>query len=77
MRVKELLESVEVASDAASFITLVAKGAPVDVIYDVACGHGLVGILLAYRFPRRRVVCIDLERRDGFDHCLKAWREVH
>ena len=24
-------------------------------IADLACGHGLVGVLLAYRFPHRQV----------------------
>ena len=32
-------------------------------VYDLACGHGLGGMLLAYRFPSIRVVCIDKEER--------------
>ena len=28
--------------------------AGIRVIYDLACGHGLLGCLLAYRFPRLR-----------------------
>eukprot|EP00536_Pseudo-nitzschia_multiseries_P003895 jgi/Psemu1/284716/fgenesh1_pg.62_\ len=38
----------------------------IDVIYDLACGHGLLGILLAYRFATKRVVCVDLEERKSF-----------
>ena len=59
VRVKELLESVEVARHAASFATLAAKGSAVDVLYDLACGHGMVGVLLAYRFPRKSRLLIN------------------
>ena len=59
--------------------------AGLQVVYDLACGHGLLGCLLAYRFSALRVVCVDLQRRNGFDvraspslgsispqgHCLK------
>ena len=40
--------------------------ANIDTIYDLACGHGLLGILLAYRFPTKKVVCVDLEKRESF-----------
>jgi hypothetical protein len=43
----------------------------IETIYDLACGHGLVGILLAYRFPTKKVVCVDLEERESF-HAFKA-----
>ena len=33
----------------------VKKAVGVSHIYDLACGHGLLGILLAYRFPRCEV----------------------
>jgi hypothetical protein len=48
----------------------------VRVIYDLACGHGLLGCLLAYRFPQLRVVCVDLERRKGFDAFLAAFEAL-
>ena len=32
----------------------------------MACGHGLLGILLAYRFPTKKVVCVDLQERQSF-----------
>ena len=43
----------------------------IDTIYDLACGHGLLGILLAYRFPTKKVICVDLEERESF-HAFKA-----
>lgn len=48
--------------------------AAVSTVYDVACGHGLVGLLLAYRFPELRVVGVDLSRRAAYDAYLDAWR---
>ena len=41
-------------------------------IYDLACGHGLGGVLLAYRFPSIKVVCIDREERP----CWTSYREA-
>lgn len=41
-------------------------------IYDLACGHGLGGMLLAYRFPSIKVVCIDKEERP----CWATYREA-
>ena len=42
------------------------KANHIDTIYDLACGHGLLGILLAYRFPTKKVICVDLEQRQSF-----------
>ena len=42
------------------------KANNIDTIYDLACGHGLLGILLAYRFPTKKVICVDLEQRQSF-----------
>ena len=41
-------------------------------IFDLACGHGLGGMLLAYRFPSIRVICIDKEKR----RCWNSYREA-
>jgi len=41
-------------------------------IFDLACGHGLGGMLLAYRFPSIKVVCIDKEERP----CWTSYREA-
>jgi len=42
-------------------------------IYDLACGHGLAGVLLAYRFPKVRVRCIDRERRPCWNTYIEAF----
>ena len=61
LRVKELLESVEAYAVAEAFISGCAvRGHPTHTIAEVACGHGMVGVLLAYRFPHSRVLYISL-----------------
>ena len=45
----------------------------VSAIYDLACGHGLGGVLMAYRFPMLPVVCADRTRRPCFDSYLAAF----
>ena len=75
LRVKELFESFEAFKILSSVVlTAEQQGRPVPAIWDLACGHGLVGILLAYRFPRKKVVCVDLERRPAFAAFADAWR---
>ena len=62
LRVKELLETVEAFRQISRFAADAAKLRPsgeVARIYDVCCGHGLLGCLLAYRFPRADVICCD------------------
>eukprot|EP00928_Gymnodinium_smaydae_P033933 TRINITY_DN24168_c0_g2_i1.p1 TRINITY_DN24168_c0_g2~~TRINITY_DN24168_c0_g2_i1.p1 ORF type:complete len:469 (+),score=49.66 TRINITY_DN24168_c0_g2_i1:62-1468(+) len=44
----------------------------IDTVFDMACGHGLLGVLLAYRFPALHVVCVDLHRRAAFDQYVAA-----
>ena len=74
VRVKELLESVEAYAVAEAFISGCAvRGRPTHTIADVACGHGMVGVLLAYRFPHSSVVCCDLARRPAFDAMVDAF----
>lgn len=41
------------------------------VIYDLACGHALGGLLLSYRFSSIRVICIDKEERQ----CWSTYRD--
>ena len=61
LRVKELLESVEAYAVAEAFISGCAvRGHPTHTIAEVACGHGMVGVLLAYRFPHSKVLYISL-----------------
>merc|ERR1712139_668315 len=75
LRVKELFETVESFKKAASFAVDASKLRQIDTIYDLACGHGLLGALLAYRFPQKRVVCVDLQRRHSFGVLLSAFRQ--
>ena len=44
--------------------------------YDLACGHGFVGLLLALRYPAKRVVCVDLEHRAAHDTARAALAEA-
>ena len=46
----------------------VAVPQPPHRIYDIASGHGLLAVLLAYRFPTMKVLSLDREKRDGFAH---------
>ena len=68
LRVKELFESLEAFQIISNIIVMSSDSHEnIDTIYDLACGHGLVGILLAYRFPTKHVICVDLEARGSFD----------
>jgi len=77
LRVKEIFESLEAFRAVSAFVqSAKEQGMEVDTIWDLACGHGLVGILLAYRFPGKRVICIDLEYRPAFEAYMSGWRAV-
>jgi SAM-dependent methyltransferase len=81
LRVKELFETLE-AFKITSSIIIMAQDAQVEqkynihTVYDLACGHGLLGILLAYRFPTKKIVCVDLEARDSFQAFRSAFDEM-
>ena len=83
LRVKELFETVEtlalLVSQLKQLQALHKKSGSggrqrVRRVFDLACGHGLLGVLLARRFPDVEVVCVDLVRRDGFDRFCEAFR---
>ena len=83
LRVKELFETVEAFSIIEQQVALInarasargsGDGGCVQTIYDLACGHGLLGVLFAYRFAGCAVVCVDLERRPCFDHYVEGFR---
>mmetsp|Transcript_98322 Transcript_98322/g.194833 ORF Transcript_98322/g.194833 Transcript_98322/m.194833 type:complete len:488 (+) Transcript_98322:63-1526(+) len=75
LRLKEMFESIEAYRVISNFIASAhAAGQAVDRIFDVACGHGLVGILLGYRFPAAQVLCVDLEQRTAFAAYVAAWK---
>jgi len=48
----------------------------IETVFDLACGHGLLGVMLAHRFQDLRVVCVDLERRPGFDSFVSCFRDA-
>mmetsp|Transcript_31067 Transcript_31067/g.99355 ORF Transcript_31067/g.99355 Transcript_31067/m.99355 type:complete len:394 (-) Transcript_31067:163-1344(-) len=76
LRVKELIESIEAYAVLEAFVVTSCSqaGRSCRTIADLACGHGLVGLLLAYRFPHREVICCDLKRRPAFDALVDAFR---
>ena len=77
LRVKELFESLETFKLTSSIILMAqSNNKTIDTVYDLACGHGLVGILLAYRFPKMKIICVDLEARESFLAFQAAWRKL-
>uniref|UniRef100_A0A7S4Q0I8 Methyltransferase domain-containing protein n=1 Tax=Alexandrium monilatum TaxID=311494 RepID=A0A7S4Q0I8_9DINO len=74
LRVKELLESLEAYREIAAFAHDARKRKPLGTIYDMACGHGLLGLLFAYRFPDVNVVCVDTSKRPVFDALVRGFR---
>jgi hypothetical protein len=72
LRVKELFETFECYRRIGQEIYEQWRLGRVKWIYDLACGHGLLGLLLAWRFRSVQVVCVDLERRPAFDHYLEV-----
>jgi hypothetical protein len=77
LRVKELFESLETFKLTSSIILMAqSNNKTIDTVYDLACGHGMVGILLAYRFPKKKIICVDLEARESFLAFQAAWRKI-
>jgi hypothetical protein len=66
-------EAAVVATDAKAGAGA-AGAAAITEILDLACGHGLVGCLLAYRFPKLVVKCVDTQERSAWQAYLSAWR---
>ena len=64
-RVKELLESLEVFRHIEKLLRR-RGNTNYGTIYDVGCGHGLVGMLCAAAYPHIRVQCIDRVPRESF-----------
>ena len=48
---------------------------PIDKVVEIACGHGLVSLLLAYRFPDIQFCLYDLEKRISFDLYMKHFEK--
>lgn len=80
LRVKEMFETLEAFRLIEKQISLLMarrreeQKDQLTTIYDLACGHGLLGVVLAYRFADVRVVCVDMERRTCFDHYLEGFQ---
>jgi hypothetical protein len=79
LRVKDFFETLETFSLITKQIYWSCTSGPeasarFRTIFDMCCGHGLLGVLLSYRFPRIRVVCVDRKRREGFDHFVAAFQ---
>lgn len=69
LRVKELLESIEVFKLVVAHLQSaenLRRKVHYDTFFDLACGHGLVGVMLAHAFPGRRVRSFDVARRPAF-----------
>eukprot|EP00040_Diaphanoeca_grandis_P029112 m.169611 g.169611 ORF g.169611 m.169611 type:complete len:368 (-) comp31577_c0_seq1:190-1293(-) len=75
LRVKEFFETLETALQVGNEIRTQLKTNTIACVYDMACGHGLLGILLAYRFSTLAIVCVDTERRECFDTYIEAFGE--
>lgn len=74
LRIKEVFESLESYKVIANFIIAASKtsSAPKSIV-ELACGHGLVGCLLAYRFHNLSVHLYDLKKRPTFDAFIRAF----
>ncbi len=63
---KEVLESTEF------YLRTRKRILPADTVYDLACGHGLVGIILSACNPDVDVICVDIRRPVSFEKILDA-----
>jgi hypothetical protein len=81
VRVKELLESIEVYFHVVTMILKRSteqgrKAKRLTRVYDIGCGHGLVGMLIAATYPNIVVHSIDLVPRDSFVAQCDAFRST-
>lgn len=67
-RVKELFESTEAFAVIVSFLAKAEKnsGKKIETFFDLACGHGFVGLLFACSFPGKKVRACDWVERPAF-----------
>ena len=78
LHIKELFETLKAFKITSSIMIMAQDAQPkqkhnIDTVYDLACSHGLLGILLAYRFPTKKIICIDLKARDSFQAFQSAF----
>ncbi len=72
LRVKELFETMEAYRRIGQNVYERWRDGEVDTVYDLCAGHGLLGLLMANRFAKLSVVCVDAERRPAFGHYLSV-----
>jgi len=77
LRVKELFETVEAYRRIGQHVYEQWKAGRVERVYEMCAGHGLLGILLACRFPKLAVLCVDAEHRPAFDHTVEIAGELN
>ncbi len=70
LRVKETFETLEAYRRIGQNVYERWRDGLIDNVYDLCAGHGLLGLLLAYRFAKLQVVCVDKERRPAFGHYI-------
>ena len=78
LRVKELFETIEACHITANYLAELLKSRehPIKTVFDVACGHGLLGVLIAYRFPKIQVVCVDKQQREAYTNYVTVVSEL-
>ena len=82
LRVKELFENIEAFKSISRFILATNRTRnslqlePLQNVVELAGGHGLLSVLLAYRFPQLNIACYDLLKRPTFGAFLRAF-ETH
>jgi SAM-dependent methyltransferase len=84
LRIKELMESIECFNLIVAHLNSAesTRGRSIDdarvydTFFDLACGHGLVGVLLAYAFPTRTVRSFDHAKRAAFFAFCRAFEDM-
>jgi len=84
LRIKELMESIECFNLILGHLNSAESTAGrstddvrvYDTFFDLACGHGLVGVLLAYAFPTRTVRSFDHAKRAAFFAFCHAFAQM-
>ena len=77
VRIKELLESLEVFGHVERLLLSKRQNKRrISRIYDIGCGHGLVGMLCAAVFPDNTVHAIDMVPRESFQAQRTAFQSA-
>jgi len=76
LRVKETFETFEAYKRIGQDVYEQWKAGHVDHVCDLCAGHGLLGMLLAHRFPSLDVACVDVDQRPAFEHYLEVARDL-